>query len=344
MAGGGGGGAAAAELLTEQEAAVYDRQIRVWGVEAQRRLSRGRILVIGMSNVLAELCKNIVLAGIGSLTLMEGVPNVSTIATSSFLVPAEQAESDQVFLTACVKSLKDFNPMVHVALEKGDLMEKSNNFLDNFDVVVVGRSLLNYRIIVNGLCRKRSQKIAFFSVDCRGPLGEIFVDLQTHSYVLKTKENEPHSVQKLVYCSLEESIAARWDKLPKKTAKLFYAMRIVEDFERSNSRAPGQVTFEDLAAILDARKSYCESQGVPETSVPEKLLHRLLQVGERELPPVCAIVGGILGQEVLKALSGKGEPLKNFFFFDPSDGKGIIEEIPRAEITPIVAHNINIEL
>lgn len=25
------------ELLTEQEAAVYDRQIRVWGVDAQRK-------------------------------------------------------------------------------------------------------------------------------------------------------------------------------------------------------------------------------------------------------------------------------------------------------------------
>ncbi|MCO5569322.1 hypothetical protein L7F22_023034 [Adiantum nelumboides] len=334
----------AAELLTEQEAAVYDRQIRVWGVEAQRRLSRGRVLVIGMYNVLAEVCKNIVLAGIGSLTLIEEAPSVSTIATSSFLIPVEFAETDQSIMTACLKSLQDFNPMVHVTLEKGNLLEKPSNFLDNFDVVIVGRSHLNYRISVNGLCRKRTHRVAFFAVDCRGPLGEIFVDLQTHSYVLKTKENEPHSVQKLVYCSLEEAIAAQWDKLPKKTAKLFYAMRIVEGFEQSNLRAPGQVAFEDLTAILDTRKRYCESQGVPETSVPEKLLHRLLQTGERELPPVCAIIGGILGQEVLKALSGKGEPLKNFFFFDPSDGKGIIEEIPRADIIPIVAHNVNIEL
>eukprot|EP00250_Pteridium_aquilinum_P005709 c15763_g1_i1 orf=88-1104(+) len=333
----------AAEVLTEQEAAVYDRQIRVWGVEAQRRLSKARVLVIGMSNVLAELCKNIVLAGIGSLTLMVDTSS-ALIVTSNFLVPVDQVESDTDFMTTCVESLKDFNPMVHVTVEEGSLEKKSGDFLDKFDIVVVGRSLLKYRMFVNSLCRKRPHRVAFFAVDCRGPLGEIFVDLQTHSYVLKMKENEAHSMQTLHYCTLEEAIAARWDKLPKKTAKLFYAMRIVEEFEQTKSRAPGQVAFEDLTSILDTRKTLCESQGVPETLIPEELLHRLLNAEAREHPPVCAIVGGILGQELLKAISGKGEPLKNFFFFDPSDGKGIIEEIPRSSCAPNLdpAHEINL--
>ncbi|KAH7366081.1 hypothetical protein KP509_18G062500 [Ceratopteris richardii] len=297
-----------------------------------------------MSNVLTELCKNIVLAGIGSLTLMEDAPSVSTVMNTSFLIPVEQIESDKSFLTECAESLKDFNPMVHVTVEKGSLEEKPDDFLNNFDVVVVGRSLLKYRMHVNSLCRKRGPKIAFLSVDCRGPLGEIFIDLQTHTYVLKAKENVPHSLQNLVYCSLEEAIAARWDRLPKKTTKLFYAMRIMEDFEQSNSRLPGQVTLDDLASVLDTRKRLCESQGMPETLVPDKLLHRLLYAEAREHPPVCAILGGILGQELLKVLSGKGEPLKNFFFFDPMDGKGITEEIPRPDDTPIIMQSAEIEI
>lgn len=32
-------------------------------------------------------------------------------------------------------------------------------------------------------------------------------------------------------------------------------------------------------------------------------------------------------QEVIKAISGKGDPLKNFFYFDAADGKGVIEDI-----------------
>lgn len=34
-----------------------------------------------------------------------------------------------------------------------------------------------------------------------------------------------------------------------------------------------------------------------------------------------------ISQEVIKAISGKGDPLKNFFFFDVVDGKGVTEDI-----------------
>jgi ubiquitin-like 1-activating enzyme E1 A len=30
---------------------------------------------------------------------------------------------------------------------------------------------------------------------------------------------------------------------------------------------------------------------------------------------------------VIKAISGKGDPIKNFFYVDAADGKGIIEDI-----------------
>ncbi|XP_024033099.1 SUMO-activating enzyme subunit 1B-1-like [Morus notabilis] len=67
-------------------------------------------------------------------------------------------------------------------------------------------------------------------------------------------------------------------------------------------------------------------QSLNESHIPNGLLERLV-TNAREFPPVCAIIGGILGQEVIKAISGKGDPLKNFFCFDATDGKGIIEDI-----------------
>jgi molybdopterin/thiamine biosynthesis adenylyltransferase len=38
-----GGGGGAEEELTAQETALYDRQIRVWGVDAQKRYPRLRL-------------------------------------------------------------------------------------------------------------------------------------------------------------------------------------------------------------------------------------------------------------------------------------------------------------
>lgn len=71
------------------EIALYDRQIRLWGVRAQEkyyppcpavckawRLTLGRlrsanILLIGMRALANEIAKNLVLAGIGSLTILD---------------------------------------------------------------------------------------------------------------------------------------------------------------------------------------------------------------------------------------------------------------------------------
>ena len=39
-----------------REAEVYDRQIRLWGVEAQRRMTSSRVLIAGMGGLNCEVC------------------------------------------------------------------------------------------------------------------------------------------------------------------------------------------------------------------------------------------------------------------------------------------------
>ncbi len=59
------------QVITEDEAALYDRQIRLWGVDAQKKLLSSRILLINMSGLTAEIAKNLVLSGINCLTLLD---------------------------------------------------------------------------------------------------------------------------------------------------------------------------------------------------------------------------------------------------------------------------------
>ncbi|XP_065628297.1 SUMO-activating enzyme subunit 1B-1-like, partial [Quercus suber] len=100
---------------------------------------------------------------------------------------------------------------------------------------------------------------------------------------------------------------------------------VIEKFE-ADGRHPGDVSIADLPGVLKLKKELCEANSLNESHIPDALLERLV-TGTREFPPVCAVIGGILGQEVIKAISGKGDPLKNFFFFDAVDGKGIMEDI-----------------
>jgi ubiquitin-like 1-activating enzyme E1 A len=46
-----------------------------------------------------------------------------------------------------------------------------------------------------------------------------------------------------------------------------------------------------------------------------------------EWPPISAAVGGVLAQEVLKAISGSGAPVHNFFCFDTRASAGVIQPV-----------------
>jgi hypothetical protein len=45
--------------ISETEAKLYDRQIRLWGIDAQQRMSKTRLLVYGMKGISSETCKNL---------------------------------------------------------------------------------------------------------------------------------------------------------------------------------------------------------------------------------------------------------------------------------------------
>ncbi|KAG8379447.1 hypothetical protein BUALT_Bualt07G0089500 [Buddleja alternifolia] len=323
------------EELTEQETALYDRQIRVWGADAQRRLSKSHILISGLKGTVIEFCKNIVLAGVGSVTLNDDRIVTEELLSANFLIPSdENVYSGKTLAELCCDSLKDFNPMVRVSVEKGGscfhnllCRELSNfhvDFFNKFDAVVISSCSLLTKKTVNEMCRKLLKRTAFYTVDCRDSCGEIFVDLQNYIY---SKKKGDETVECLLeYPSFEEAVSVPWRSLPRRVSKLYLAMRVIEKFEELEGRIPGETSAADLLNVQKLRKELCDTHSVDESQIPDALLERLLE-GTREFPPVCAIVGGILGQEVIKAISGKGDPLKNFFFFDATDGKGIIEDI-----------------
>jgi ubiquitin-like 1-activating enzyme E1 A len=43
-----------------------------------------------------------------------------------------------------------------------------------------------------------------------------------------------------------------------------------------------------------------------------------------EFSPVCAVVGGMLAQDILKALAAREPPIANFFTFDGNGGGGTV--------------------
>ena len=78
--------------INSDEFELYDRQIRLWGLDAQNRyfyykirkfflifrLRQSSVIIVGMTGLGAELAKNLMLSGLRSLTLMDDM-NVNFI-------------------------------------------------------------------------------------------------------------------------------------------------------------------------------------------------------------------------------------------------------------------------
>lgn len=65
--------------------ARYDRQIRVWGKEAQARLMTARVLIAGLTGLNMEVAKNLALAGVNVTLQDDQVASPSDIGVNFFL-------------------------------------------------------------------------------------------------------------------------------------------------------------------------------------------------------------------------------------------------------------------
>lgn len=71
--------------ITGDEAKLYDRQIRLWGLKAQERMRNAHIFLYGCTGLGNEVLKNLVLAGIGSITIMDPASVTERDLGSQFL-------------------------------------------------------------------------------------------------------------------------------------------------------------------------------------------------------------------------------------------------------------------
>ncbi|CAN6306969.1 unnamed protein product [Urochloa humidicola] len=111
---------------------------------------------------------------------------------------------------------------------------------------------------------------------------------------------------------------------------LHFAFLALDKFRKEFGRFPAVGCGQDAQRIVEFTASFNEAtiDYKIEGKLDEKLL-RLFASGSRAvLNPMAAIFGGIVGQEVLKACSGKFHPLCQFFYLDS------VESLPTHQLDP----------
>lgn len=171
-------------MLTKDETELYDRQIRLWGVNAQSRLRQSKVLMLNFNGVASEVAKILVLAGIDTLTIVDDQPLVADDITSNLFCRTRFGSSnsngeakEEKFRTHQVQEkLRRLNPLVKVNVDNTSILDKKPDDFKGYDLVTLHSILtIEQTNSINDVCRANG--IKFYLVIDYGFFGFMFNDL-----------------------------------------------------------------------------------------------------------------------------------------------------------------------
>ncbi|KAF8312541.1 hypothetical protein DL93DRAFT_2082152 [Clavulina sp. PMI_390] len=316
--------------ITEDEAALYDRQIRLWGVEAQQRMRNSAVLVINLKGLATETIKNIVLAGIGKLILLDQETVTEEDLGAGFFFTDENVGMNRA--TAARDRVQDLNPRVVVETVTAPVLgtKALDEIIGAVDLVCVTDMSIQDTTRINEACAALGKK--FYCGCTYGMMGYVFCDLGRHEFIEKDKTDPEKNVKRVFqYPRLIDALQHTWQGLNKRETKILnpaavFSIFALLEFQGSHQgELPNGPSHADELELL--ANSLIEKRGVLKQVLPSIPREKLLEIATQavhEFPPVCAIVGGLLGQDILKTLQAKDAPYANFLTFEAFPGSATV--------------------
>jgi ubiquitin-like 1-activating enzyme E1 A len=305
------------------ESDVYDRQIRLWGAEAQMKMRHSKVLYIHITGVSSEIIKNLVLAGI-SATLCDPRPaSLLQDSCRNFFTPLNHPSAKKRKVDSAAHAaqplLEALNPLLgSCPLINKSVDELTEDDVKDFTVVVASQVSIDQAVRLSQIVTKQGR--ALYVADCFGMHGAAMIDLardyqyrpemgQKLSDLTTLKDYVPISemVKVPLHCAIN-----RFHKQPPPTWVMY---RCLLEYQKQTSKWLGQDVdnFEDTATTRDNIRNFLHKQQV---TLTEQQLDDLVVAGMAQVAPVCAVLGGVIGNEVIKIITAKGEPAYNCLLLD----------------------------
>jgi len=307
-------------------------------------------LYINVTGVSSEILKNLVLAGVKasicdarpfpdavrdtpSFLLPPAATTTTTIAARTNLAAKKDINSSEEQATKKVKYetvgealkpvVEDLNlllgPCEIVNLTVADLIANGRDQLMEFPIVVASRIVPQEAIQISKIVAGAGNK--FFMADCFGLCGASAMDLGEHSFrpEMGKKLLDPISLtpqiplETMISVPLQDAVN-RFHKKHPPTGWMKY--RAILEYCQLSGAWPTTDKADDFAGKIQTWIQNTSPTLADHEVFQANSLKTLATVATAEVAPICAVLGGILGNEVIKAISGKGEPANNTILFD----------------------------
>ncbi|KAG6697723.1 hypothetical protein I3842_09G215700 [Carya illinoinensis] len=167
---------------------LHSRQLAVYGRETMRRLFASNVLISGMQGLGAEIAKNLVLAGVKSVTLHdEGAVELWDLS-GNFIFSEDDVGKNRAL--ASIQKLQELNNSVVISTLTTELTKEQ---LSDFQVVVFTDISLERAIEFDDYCHNHQPPISFIKSEVRGLFGSMFCDFGPEFTVFDVDGKDPHT-------------------------------------------------------------------------------------------------------------------------------------------------------
>jgi len=295
-------------------------------MEAQKRMRNARVCVIRFAGMAVEVVKNLVLAGIGELTILEDKKATDEDLGYNFFLTAKDVGA--LRSKAAIPQINALNPNVKVTTESDMKLALDSKFLSSFQVVICSDCPFALQAKINDACRNTSEGASgpvFFSSLTFGISSYFFKDVgPSFKYSVKKKNmddgtTETH-MQEISGTKLSDILASlSFDgcksALGRKGRRHLQLMTVIATHMHSSTNNNEEKLAVDLKSLQKSRSALGTTQ-FPDSKLPDSALSDTSRQPGLALAPVLSISGGMLAQETLKIISRVGKPYKNSILFD----------------------------
>ncbi|KAL1969022.1 hypothetical protein VTN77DRAFT_856 [Rasamsonia byssochlamydoides] len=333
------------QTISADEIALYDRQIRLWGVKAQEKLRSANILLITFKALANEIAKNLVLAGIGSLTILDHEVVSEMDLGAQFFVSQEHVGQNRA--QAAAPQVRAMNPRVRVHVDTENVRVKPPEFFAGFDLTIATDLDFPTSTTINAACRIANRP--FYAAGLHGFYGYAFADLISHDFVIEREKSNVASppqetptrtilnvttkrenekiiemvTKREVYSPLllanTSPLPEDFTRIPrrrKQVTPLLTCLRALWEFQKLSGGNVPTFSRPDLELFTKLANERHRELKLDLSTLDAEFLRGFLQNLGCELSPVAAFVGGSLAQDVINVLSAREQPLQNMLLFD----------------------------
>ncbi|CEP64675.1 E1 ubiquitin-activating protein AOS1 LALA0_S13e00408g [Lachancea lanzarotensis] len=299
-----------------------------------------KVLVINLGALGTEITKNLVLSGVGSLSLIDSHIVGTQDLESQFFVSKDEVGTKR--LDAAASRIQDMNPRVELNFDKDDFRTKPSSYFQQYNLIVATDLHSADIVKLNAISRRFS--VPLFVAGLNGLSGYIFVDLiQFDATDEKLKSSMATPLKRLSQNREVIEVIEHFNEEQSKTFERIVTRNIYSPFEKmlKEGSLKGKLTrrqlkrltnavpltlalfdYDDETSSLNAQDlrekatEKCVQLGLPVENLQQKYIEQFAEQAGLEFAPVAAVIGGAVAQDVINILGKKQSPLNNFIVLD----------------------------